>query len=66
MSIWEIKGQAVSIERVRPYLVEKEAVHRRIADSERVVQKIKDSLESESPPSEGGSLIDIKSLNYAY
>lgn len=46
MSIWEIKGQAVSIERVRPYLEEKEAVHTRIADAERVVKKIKGALES--------------------
>lgn len=46
MSIWEIKGQAVSIERVRPYLEENEAVHTRIADAERVVQKIKGALES--------------------
>ena len=65
MSIWEIKGQAVSIERVRPYLEEKEVVHTRIADAERVVQKIKSSLESGSLPEEG-SLIDIRSLSFAY
>lgn len=66
MSIWEIKGQAVSIERVRPYLEEKEAVHTRIDDAERVVKKIKGALESGYLEEQTERLIDIKQLSFAY
>lgn len=40
MSIWEIKGQAVSIERVKPYLNTKPTVTARINAADSVINKL--------------------------
>jgi ABC-type multidrug transport system fused ATPase/permease subunit len=41
MSIWEIKGQAVSIERVKPYLTTKPSVAARITAADNVIAKLR-------------------------
>lgn len=48
MSIWEIKGQAVSIERVKSYLQEKPSVTTRIAAAEKVISKLHKATNSNS------------------
>ena len=45
MSIWKIKGQAVSIERVKPYLTTKPSVLERIAAANSVISKLKKNKE---------------------
>lgn len=54
MSIWEIKGQAVSIERVKPYLQPKDTVEARVTAADQVITKLrnatdKDGLNSATP-----------------
>ncbi len=68
MSIWEIKGQAVSIERVRPYLNTKPTVTARINAADAVITKLRKIAKSNPGLSEKGRspLIDIRCLDYAY
>ena len=66
MSIWEIKGQAVSIERVKPYLVSKHTVAERIAAADTVIKKLIKNKEINSCKHSEKPFIDIQGLSFAY
>jgi ABC-type multidrug transport system fused ATPase/permease subunit len=66
MSIWEIKGQAVSLERVKPYLVSKQTVAERIAAADSVINKLRKNKQINSYKHSEKPLIDIRGLSFAY
>jgi ABC-type multidrug transport system fused ATPase/permease subunit len=65
MSIWEIKGQAVSIERVKPYLLPRPSVTARINAADTVIAKLRRVADT-NPSCANSPLINIQSLNFAY
>jgi ABC-type multidrug transport system fused ATPase/permease subunit len=64
MSIWEIKGQAVSIERVKPFLKETDSIRYRITSCEKIIRKIKNDLSEETK--QGEPMLRLSELTFAY
>lgn len=61
MSILEIKGQAISIERVKDFLPSKASVEKRMKMCHRIIEKVCNPAEQVSEV-----LLNLKELSFAY
>ena len=61
MSILEIKGQAISIERVKDFLPSKASVEKRMKMCHRIIEKVRNPAEQASEV-----LLNLKELSFAY
>lgn len=61
MSILEIKGQAISIERVKDFLPSKASVEKRMKMCHRIIEKVRNPAEQVSEV-----LLNLKELSFAY
>ena len=64
MSIWDIKGEAVSIERSRPFIEETETIKSRIEAADKVIAKMQKAHDNSIK--EGEIIMKIEKLNFAY
>jgi ABC-type transport system involved in cytochrome bd biosynthesis fused ATPase/permease subunit len=61
-SIWELKGQAISIERVRKYTKFNVNVERREKMTDEIIKKLKNNSNIET----SDKILEIKKLTFAY